>query len=347
MMKIKRFSYLLLALAICIHTAIAQTAPAKVLTGKEHVRGLEQTLLTYPEWFLVFSPHEYAQFIAANEPSRFPYYGHIAQFWQGYKAVFDESQRRGLDLNPGYHLMIMVIGSSTTVEYSIKSAYELLVGKFFAAVSGSSTEEDRYATAVAKDYVKFIRVLPWYEYDFNKALKGLWSEVPLSGPEILRKWERRFALSTEYLIKLGYAKLIKMGTQSIYEAPLMTTAVATRPPPKAEIGLPDLKMLSVLPEGAALATVPRYEAFTVYSQALAEQGLVFIEIAGNDSFILVSVLAAQSWTPDASLSQLLAQPILTEPGLKRVLLTMPVKLLAQQLRLWKDAGVKVEHVFDY
>ena len=57
-------------------------APAKPVAGAEHVRGVEQTLLTYPEWFLVFSPYEYGEFIAANSTSRFPYYGHIAQFWE-------------------------------------------------------------------------------------------------------------------------------------------------------------------------------------------------------------------------------------------------------------------------
>jgi hypothetical protein len=139
----------LLLAGACLAAALA--APGKPVAGPEHVRGVEQTLLTYPEWFLVFSPHEYGEFIAANEPSRFPYYGHIGQFWQSYKAVFDETQRRGLDLNPGYHLMIMVIGTSTTVEYAIKSAYELLVGRLAASTAGKTTPEDTHAAAVAQD----------------------------------------------------------------------------------------------------------------------------------------------------------------------------------------------------
>jgi hypothetical protein len=335
----------LLLAGACLAAALA--APGKPVAGPEHVRGVEQTLLTYPEWFLVFSPHEYGEFIAANEPSRFPYYGHIGQFWQSYKAVFDETQRRGLDLNPGYHLMIMVIGTSTTVEYAIKSAYELLVGRLAASTAGKTTPEDTHAAAVAQDYVKFIRVLPWYEYDFGKALKGLWRDVPAVGPDMVRKWERRFALTTEYLIKMGYARLIKLGTKSIYEEPLLVTAVVAKPAPKADAALPDLKQLSVLPDGAALVTVPRYEAFMVYSQALADQGVDFSEIAGNDSFILVSLLTPATWKPDASLSQLLAQPILTRPGVQRVLLAVPVKGLAQSLRQWKAAKLQVEHVFDY
>lgn len=322
-------------------------APAKPVAGPEHVRGVEQTLLTYPEWFLVFSPYEYGEFIGVSAPSRFPYYGHIGQFWESYKAVFDETRRRGLDLNPGYHLMIMVIGASTTVEYAIKSAYETLFGRLAESLASQPTPEDRHAAAVAQDYVRFIRVQPWYEYDFGKALAGLWHGVPVTGPDMVRKWERRFALTTEYAIKMGYAKLIKLGTKSIYDAPLPVTAVVARPQPKADASLPELKVLSTLQDGAALVTIPRYEAFMTYAQALAGQGINFIEIAGNDSFILVSVLAPGAWKPESPAAPLLVQPILTQPAIHRVVLTVPVGHLAEALRQWKAAKLQIEHVFDY
>jgi hypothetical protein len=321
--------------------------PAPPIAGPEHVRGVEQTLLTYPEWFLVFSPHEYGEYIAANPPSRFPFYGHIGQFWQSYSAVFEETRRRGLDLNPGYHLMIMVIGTSTTVEYALKSAYEVLVGRLAEAFASGPTPEDTYAAAVAQDYVRFIRVLPWYEYDFGQKLAGLWRDTSLAGPDMLRKWERKFALTTEYLIKMGYAKLIKSGTKSIYDEPLPVTAVVTQPRPRADASLPDLRILQPLAGGAALATVPRYEAFMTYAQALAEQGVNFGEIAGNKSFILVSVLAPGAWTPTGPAAALLAQPILTRPGVQRVVMVVPVAHLAEALRQWKTASLQVEHVFDY
>jgi hypothetical protein len=319
----------------------------KPVAGPEHARGVEQTLLTYPEWFLVFSPHEYAQFIAANPPSRFPFYGHIAQFWAGYKAVYDETRRRQLALNPGYHLMIMVIGCSTTVEYALKSAYESLVGRLSESVTGRATPEERYAADVASDYVRFIRVLPWYEYDFGKALAGLWFDTPVVGSDMIRKWERRFAMTTEYAIKMGYAKLIKFATKSIYDEPLLVTAVVAQPQPVAGATMPDMKLLRTLPGDEALVTVPRYEAFTVYAQALADQGVNFREIAGNTSFILASVLAPGEWKPTDPATTLLSQPILTRPGVQRVLLVLPVMHLGEALREWKAAKLQVEHVFDY
>ena len=326
---------------------VSPAAPASPVAGAEHVRGVEQTLLTYPEWFLVFSPYEYGEFIAASAPSQFPFYGHIGQFWEGYKAVFDETRRRGLDLNPGYHLMILVIGTSTSVEYAIKSAYETLVGRLAESLASQPTAEDRHAAQVAQGYVRFIRVQPWYLYDFDKALAGLWSDVPATGANMLRKWERRFALTTEYLVKTGYARLVKLGTQSIYDAPLPVTAVVAKPEPKATASLPDLKVVSPASDGAVLLTVPRYEAFMVYAQALAAQGTNCSEIAGNDAFILVSVLAPAAWKPQSPAAALLIQPILTRPGIRRVVMTLPVAHLAASLREWQAANLQVEHVFDY
>lgn len=325
----------------------AATTPATPLAGPEHIRGVEQTLLTYPEWFLVFSPYEYGEYIDKSAPSRFPYYGHISQFWESYQAVFKETRRRKLEQNPGYHLMIMVIGISTSVEYAIKSAYETLVGRLTEASSSARTPEDNYAALVAKDYVRFIRVQPWYEYNFDKALAGLWRDLPSTGPNMLRKWERRFALTTEYLIKTSYARLIKLGTQSIYDAALPVTAVVMMPAPAANANLPELKLIAKLPGDAVLATVPRYEAFTAYAQALAMQGISFGEIAGNDSFILVSVLAPDAWSAASPGAQLFAQPILTQPGTKRVVLTVPVKSLAAALNQWQSINLQVEHIFDY
>ncbi|NML42837.1 hypothetical protein HHL11_03670 [Ramlibacter sp. G-1-2-2] len=339
-----RWRALLAAACFCM-TAAAQEAP---VAPPEHRRGVEQTFLTYPEWFLVFSPAEYAQFVRRAQPDAFPFWGHIGQFWESYGAVFRESRARGDELNPGYHLMIMVIGTSTTVEYALRSAYESLIGRLAAATAGQPTPEDRFAAGVAQDYVDFIRVLPWYEYDFGKQLKTLWTQVPATGPDLARKWERRFALTTEYGIKALYAQMIKAGTKSIYDTPLLVTSVVVQPAPKADARLPEVKVLQALPDGAVLATIPRYDAFTAYAQGLAAQGLEFREVAGNRSIMLVSLLGDQAWEPHTGIAKrILEQPILTQPGRKRVVATVQVQQLGEALREWQRAGVQVEHLFDY
>ena len=177
------------ALLAALAVALGLGALAAPVAPPEHRRGEEQTFLTYPEWFLVHSPAEYAAYVKDRPPSDFPYFGHIGQLWRSYAAVTKAT--REYPPNLGYHVMIMVIATSTTVEYALHSAYETVVGRL-AELSRTRgmTDEDRYAARIAQDYVDFIRVQPWYEYDFVAKLDGLWRETGLVGPDMLRKGER-------------------------------------------------------------------------------------------------------------------------------------------------------------
>jgi hypothetical protein len=317
----------------CAH---AQVAPP------EHRRGPEQTFLTYPEWFLVHSPAEYAEYVLDRTPTQFPFIGHTCQFWQGYGAVTRAA--RNYPFNFGYHVMVMVIGTSTTVEYGVRAAYETMIGRLseLAAPRGLS-EEDRYAAKVAKDYVDFIRDQPWYEYDFGKQLAGLWKETSFFGFDFVRKAERKYALTTEYLIKGGYAWLIKKATKAAYEEPLPVTAVVVdRLPAGLEKELPHMQVL--LAGDATLILVPRYDKFMVYAASLAAKGANFREIAGNQSPILVSAIVPDAWQSDAVLFE---QQILTKPHTKRVVLQVPVASLAPMLNRLAADGARLEHVYDY
>jgi hypothetical protein len=329
-------------LGLLCSVANAQDAP---VAPAQHRRGPEQTFLTYPEWFLVHSPAEYAQFVKERPPTLFPFFGHIRQFWQGYGAVHDAT-KKDYPFNFGYHVMVMVIGVSTTVEYALRAAYETLIGRLSELAARGLTEEDRYGAAVARDYVDFIRVQPWYEYDFAAKLRGLWQQTSLWGPSVLRKWERKYALSTEYLVKGIYGWLIKKATKASYEEPLQVTAVVLdRMPAGIEKDLPQLKVLQPLANGAALVLVPRYDAFTGYAIGLASREVQFSEIAGNRSVILVSALVPSAWTTDSTI--LFTQPILTQPQTKRVGLVVPVASLAGVLNRLAAAGARIEHVYDY
>ena len=354
-----------LALVIGIASSAAVwPAPQAVLTPPEHRRGAEQTYLTFPEWFLVHSPAEYAAYLHRDRcgapPSGFPYFGHIGQFWQGYAAVSGKAAETG-EVNFGYHVMVLVIGTSTTVEYALKAAYENTAGRLAELARAEPVAEDCVAAEVAQDYVDFIRVQPWYEYDFVKALGKLWHVPAPAGPQpwgdVLRRWERRWFLSTEYGVKAIYGWLIKKATKAAYDEPLPVTAIVTdRDPGPAVSGAPDYKRLSsVAKDARTLVTVPRYEAFMPHAQALAAQGLNFVEIAGNRGRILVSLWAkVDDKVPglsdvalDLKAQVLFEQPILTLPGTRRIALTVPVVRLAEALRQWQKAGVKLEHVYDY
>jgi hypothetical protein len=335
-------------LASALLATSAPRAAEPPATPAEHRRGPEQTYLTFPEWYLVHSPDEYATYLERHAPSGFPLFAHIGQFWQSYRAV--SSATGEYPFNGGYHLMVSVIGTSTTVEYGLKGLYERTSGRIAEATAGGArTAEDDYAARVAREYVEFIRGQPWYEFDFWSRLKGLWTSVPWSGPHLVRKWERRYALTTEYLVKEGYARLIKMGTQSIYDAPKPKTAIALdRLPARAAAELPELEVLQTAPDGSALVLVPRYAAFKDHAAALADNGASFLEIAGNRSEIVLSVLGRTGWRPDVrGVRVMFTQPVLTAPGRERVVLAVPVAGLADVLRAARAGGSSLEHVYDY
>ncbi len=320
-----------------------------VVTPEEHRRGAEQTFLTYPEWFLVHSPAEYAAFIKDHRPSEFPYLGHVRQFWQGYRAVYRETREK-YPFNAGYHVMVMVIGVSTTVEYTIKSAYEVLIGRLTELLRGDGmTEEDEFAAKVAQDYVDFIRGTPWYEFDFSGRLKGLWSETSFWGPDPIRKWERKYALTTEYAVKAMYGWLIGKATKMGYEPPKPVTAIVVDPLPFGiRDRLPEIELLKALDEGRQLITVPRYAAFNIYVSGLAAEGVNIYEVAGNRSVILVSLLVpSDSGLESGDYDVMLEQPILTRPGEKRLVLKIPVAQLSRSLNEFRRQNFQIEHVYDF
>ena len=349
---------LLIALLATNTVAVSETGDAgaaagdaraalEIVTPEEHRRGEDQTYLTYPEWFLVFSPAEYARFLDRAPVSEFPYFGHIDQFWESYSAMVDAMEDR-YPFNFGYHVMVFVIGTSTTVEYALKAGYEVVFGRWF---EGEPTPEDELAAWVAQDYVDFILTTPWYEYDFFGALGSLWFETPMTGPRLARKWERRFALTTEYLVKGGYAILIKAGTQAGYEPPIPLTTVLLEQMPDltGTAGAPplELELLDRRPDGTVLVALPRYDAFKDNASQLAGSGADFIEIAGNRGMIVTSLLSEQPLQLDIPHTVLMEQPILTEQGRRRFVLETSVADLAGLLRDADSQSLVLEHVYDY
>jgi len=322
-------------------------APATLVTPEEHRRPADNTFLTGPEWFLVFSPEEYAAYLPHHAPSRFPFVGHISQFWQGYAAI---SRADTLPHpNYSYHLMIAVIGVSTTVEYGLKVLYETTAGRFTEAVSGVTgnapdTAEDRLAAKTAADYVAFIKVQPWYEFDFVTPLKAVWSDTGWWGQHPLRKWERKYMLTSEYAAKAAYGWALGRATRASYDRPIERTFVVLR---GFEGELPkDVQRVGGSGDSAAFL-LPRYQAFTTDAQAMANSGADFREIAGNRDGIMVSIVAASEFTPPQGGRLLYRQEILTQPGLDRFALSYPVAKLGAVLRALNRARIPVEHVYDY
>ena len=317
---------------------------SEILTPQEDRRTGDQTFLTFPEWFLVHSPTEYASYVKTNPPTDFPFFGHIRQLWSSYGAMYSEV-KTSYPFNGEYHTMIMVIGVSTTAEYGLRTAWETLMGRLSEwSAGGELTPEDRFGSQVADDYARFILTTPWYEFDYWGALTRLWSEVPFASDNLFRRMERRYLLTTEYLIKAGYAALIGMGAQASFDAPEQTTISIIN---SSVEGVTEAEPVAGEPE-LWKAVLPRYQPFTERANELANQGVRFAEIAGNRGDILVSVLAPTTWPLPVDHSRLLfSQPLLTQPGTTRRAIAVPVAQLHNLLIAVDEGPARLEHIYDF
>jgi hypothetical protein len=328
-----------LALAVVIfiakrqdHTTIASgqglVVPKEWLKTNEHpftsakdVRPPDQTFLTFPEWYLVFSPEEQAQYYAHTTSTSFPFMTHTAQIWESYRIMNDQI-KGNFPPNDDYHLMIRVIGVSASAEYSLKQWYETVVGRLTDTYV-PLTDEDRFNAKFTRDYVDFINDLPWYQFDFGRSLAELWTTTSFFGDHPVRKLERRYILTSELMVKYVYGKLIGFGTQQVYEEALLTTVVIL--------------------DNDSLVHLPRYNRFAVAAAELAKQGHSFKEIAGNNSAILVTILLQGDDPIPKGTKKVFTQIISSDPRWKRVALVVPVSDLHALLK----QPLNIEHVFDY
>lgn len=286
------------------------------------------TFLTLPEWYIVYNTEEYATFTASGSPTRFPYGGSIAQYWRYYGAACDATTGR-YPFSGGNHLMLAVIGSSFSIEYALKGLYENTAGRLSDTLSGHSTPEDALAHATAVQYGAFMHTVPWYDFPFGARLSQLWRGTPMRGPQMLRKWERRFALTAEYGVKAVYGWLIGLGTHAAYDA--------VQPTLQAHIQRSD--------GTSAAVTLPRYEAFTAAAVGLLHDGARFRDIAGNDEILLTAIVPAGFEA--GGLHAILTERLLTDPTRVRVAVRTQVSQLHEVVASLEKSGGRIEHLYDY
>lgn len=344
--KNRKPSTLLAGEGLVVNKAWLTTNPHPLIPAKD-VRPPDQTFLTYPEWFLVFSPAEQADYFKTRTSTTFPYMKHIDQMWGGYNVIYDQI-KNNFPFNTGYHIMIWVIAGSTTVEYAIKSFYETIIGRVTdTGPRDEMTAEDKFNADYEYSYLKFIEDLPWYEYNFNHQLKTLWYDVPLSGPHTLRKLERRYYLTTELLIKSAYGKLIKLATKSAYGTAALNTTVVIDKLPMNLTALNGDANAKPLPDGSMQLDMPRYARFVPAATALAIRKVNFIEIAGNRGAIMLTVLTNRSLPVMVNTQVLFTQPVFTKPGTSRIALATTVPHLSELVAQLYGQRVSIEHIYDY
>jgi hypothetical protein len=182
----------------------------------------------------------------------------------------------------------------------------------------------------------------------------LWTKVPLTGPGLLRKWERRLALSTEYGIKSVYAALIGLGTQSAYapddqERYIVVAGWSDSLAGRIRSKAPELKVTRVLDRGSTMLTVPRYLPFRNALLALAEHaGQVRVaEISGCEVVTLTGT-APVGWQAPGRAEVVVSYRTPAENGRVRVLLGIPARDLLDLLATVQTEGMlQIDHIYDY
>ena len=298
-----------------------------------YYRTEDQTFLTIPEWDIVFISEQYAAALK-HRPSAFPYFASIEQFWSIYNRIRQRTDSE-YPPNPGYNLMIKVIGVSIAAELCVKGVYENTVGRLTEWISGRGEltpdmKVESFIQSTNTDYVAFIRQHPWYEYPFDKKYEELKTVAESPETSRIRSVERRFFFASELLFKSAYASAIKKATHATYAAPdNKTWALVTQNGVKRFIAL------------------PRYQDFTQTAVEGAAAGASFVDIAGNKK-ILLTVIAPKDWAYHGNGETFAEWPILTQPELKRSALLLDVGDLTSFIRqAGQDKAIKLDHIFDY
>jgi hypothetical protein len=151
-------------------------------------------------------------------------------------------------------------------------------------------------------------------------------------------------MTSEYLVKAGYGWAIKKASEASYGVESQVTGVILHRAPAAAI--PDVKLMKIFDDGAVLAELPRYQAFTPAAIALARAKVNFQEIAANKGPILVTIIVNKGHQP-TGIQSLFTQPIMTDPGFERIGFVVNTTQLSETLRRLDNPQIKIEHIYDY
>jgi len=327
---------------------------SNIITPEKYRRWADQTFLTFPEWFLVFAPQSQANFLKENTNSNYPYFADTAWIWQSYKIMYDQINWK-YNFNVGYHLMIFVIWTSSSIEYNLKSFYESTIW-YLTDTKKNVTQEDKFYWKFANDYVNFIYDIPWYEFNFKKELEEFNSSTYFFWDYFIRKTERKIIINIELFVKYIYWKIIKSWTAWVYDPALPTTIVVIDKNPeklinKEKLDLLKIKLFKKIKNNDKiyyLVSLPRYDKFKDYSNLLSENNINFIEIAWNSWDIVVSVLVEKDYDfNDSHITKLFKQKIITNKKYYRLVFKTKVSNLSKVLKLINNKNILLEHVFDY
>ncbi len=328
--------------------------PGEVRIALDSVPGYNRvslaSVVATPEWDLVWSSDALRDWLAAGgAPSGFAWMQSVGTFWRSYHAAWREARRVG-DVPSGFHTMLMVIGTSTTVEYALTGLYENTVGRLTEWIGGHATAADAVYADESRAYSALIHTAGWYRFDFLPYVRKVWRAPFGSGGAIVRSVERKLFLSLLWSVKAAYAQLLTWGLGEEHDTLHRDLVVVGRDTTRTLTSDAVVHPLGF--RGYERIEVPRYAAYEALLGRLADDPSVrLLEINGSPTAV-VTLRVPSGFTAPAGariIAQQLAVPDAPDaPPRQRVVLTLPVEDLLSALSEWKaTAGVSMDHIFDY
>lgn len=311
----------------------------------DYQRPEESTFLTYPEWSIVYAAREYAEHMKDNRESSFPFWAYIGRYWKDYAIMIRATNP--YPFNTANHVMLVVIGTSHTIEFGIQSIYENTVGRFTEFISGKPVGEDRYQAQVAAEYAKFLDQTPWYRFDNKTKRRGLWDVEVEKGIAGFRSWERKIAFGISYSVKQVYAWIIRKGLAASSEPAKLDIHVWAMGPVGAAIrGEEETGILRQFSQNSAVFVTPRYQVFTDLVPVFISKGMRFIEIGGNDE-VMITFLSPEALSQPENARVLFSYPLPAQPETWRTGILFAVADLHTAIPALQAEGAKLEHLYDY
>ena len=303
---------------------------------EEHHRSEARTFMTYPEWHIVHAYDDYGRVISVGDPHDFGYLRAIAGYWSSLCALTKTAARHG-GVDGGTKQLVYVIGVSFTFELALKAAYEETIGRIATLIRGDVRAPlDELSATQARNYAAFLQQVPWYKWDFKADTVALTAAMTDS----LRDRERNMSLGLEYGAKAAYAGVIASAVESTGQDELTLRMIVTGQNSDALDAMPDVQLIAERPSGIEIET-PRYRKLTGMMATMADEGVDFVELAGNDDILLTALSDAPSH-PDA-IHSFARQGY----GDYRHLIALKVSDLADTLRQMGGTGLTLEHIHDY
>lgn len=307
----------------------------------------EQTILTIPEWYLVYNPKEFADYLEEGKnPSDFPYYASINEYWK----LYDRSIKlvsEAYPENEEYTTMLNVIGVSITMEYAFKIIYENTIGKLFGLFANNKiSEQEKTIIKAHRAYSDFIYNTAWYEFEFMPWIKKVWNSSDESNASFLRKYERTIFFTIEFSFKAFYAQLIEWAATASYEAPTTDIYLLISSNDKSLSLHNNIKTIKAQDE-KQIISIPRWGEFTKTLIEISNKNIIIHDIGGNDE-IAVSIITNKDVDLEFDgFSSLYESSIVSKKDLKRIVYFLPVNKLIPFIQYSKKNNFIIEHIYDY